>query len=268
MWRLSVKALLICAIVIFGATSSFAQAPAEAPVRRAAGDQDQLEGRYQTALMETALELAVQRGAHAITRTMQGLGPDAMLISSLPQARGFRLDDYGYFFSVDVPMLKRSLTWTIRELTRPDPALNNSLAELRRYVNTVSDRTQRGNLEQALKRLETEVAPAANAAAASGPAETVAAERAAPSVADDPDAAYTDAVKRALVNTMLETALSIGPDEWLTVAARDASGRLMPGQIYDGITVTLRLKGSDLAAFRAGRITREEARAKVDLREF
>ena len=263
------KALIVSAIVVLGTASALAQAPPPTPAR-SANEQDQLENRYQTALMETALELAVQRGAHAITRTMQGIGPEVMLISSQPQARGIRLEDYGYFFSVDVPMLKRSLMWTMRELTRPDPSLNNSLAELKRYVSTVADRNQRGSLEQALKRLETEVAPGANTnSAPSGPAESVAAERASSAAgADDPDAAYTDAVKRALMNAMLETSLAIGPDEWLTVAARDASGRLMPGQIYDGITVTLRVRGSDLAAFRAGRLTREEARAKVDVREF
>lgn len=270
------KAAIVSTVLIVAAGPAFAQGPTVPPTpagqaARSSGEQDRLEARYQIAMMETALEFAVQRGAHAITRTMQGIGPEAILISSTPQARGYRLEGYGYFFSVEVPMLRPSLTWTLRELSRPNPAINNALEELKRHVSAVSDAPARRTLEQALKRVETEVAPAATAAtAASGPAEPAAVERAAPTVADDPDAAYTDAVKRALVNAMLENsnALGIRPDEWLTVAARDASGRLTPGQIYDGMTVMLRLRGSDLAAFRTGQITREEARAKVDVREF
>ena len=43
---------------------------------------------------------------------------------------------------------------------------------------------------------------------------------------------------------------------------------LLPGDLADFSTVIFRLKGSDLASFRAGRITLEEARQKVDVREY
>ncbi len=44
---------------------------------------------------------------------------------------------------------------------------------------------------------------------------------------DDPDRQYTDAVKSALIDAMLDHSLSmdLGPDEWLTVAARQSEGR-------------------------------------------
>jgi hypothetical protein len=62
--------------------------------------------------------------------------------------------------------------------------------------------------------------------------------------------------------------LGIGPDEWLTIAARDAEGPLNPGEPYDAVTIVLRIKGNDLAAFRADRITREEARKRVLVHEI
>jgi hypothetical protein len=39
-------------------------------------------------------------------------------------------------------------------------------------------------------------------------------------------------------------------------------------EIYESITMVLRIKGADLADFLAGRLTREEVRKKVEVREF
>jgi hypothetical protein len=59
------------------------------------------------------------------------------------------------------------------------------------------------------------------------------------------------------------------PTEWLTVAARDQDvSRLQPADPYDVSTILVRIKGADLAAFRAGQITREEARRRVELKEY
>jgi hypothetical protein len=64
--------------------------------------------------------------------------------------------------------------------------------------------------------------------------------------------------------------IGVGNDEWLTVAARDNEhrDRLVPGDPYDLLTIVLRIRGSDLAAFRADRISRDEARKRVEVREF
>jgi hypothetical protein len=93
-----------------------------------------------------------------------------------------------------------------------------------------------------------------------------------PRVLDNPNAAYTGAVKDALIDAIIEDsgALTLGPDEWLTVAARDNLPRdpLVPGDSVDFSTLIFRIKGNDLSAFRAGRLTMEEARTKVDVREY
>jgi hypothetical protein len=52
------------------------------------------------------------------------------------------------------------------------------------------------------------------------------------------------------------------------VAARDGTPQIGSTEMYDVITIMLRIKGEDLAAYRADRITREEARKRVDVRQF
>ena len=75
----------------------------------------------------------------------------------------------------------------------------------------------------------------------------------------------------AAVDAMIENSgpIAVGPEEWLTIAARDNVPRdpLIPTDTADTRTVMFRLKGSDLAAFRAGRATLEETRKKVETRE-
>ncbi len=97
----------------------------------------------------------------------------------------------------------------------------------------------------------------------------------APSDADallwrSPDLAYEEHVREALIGAMLDwgALLPLGPDEWLTVAARDNQDVVMPGAAPDVVTIILRVKGSDLADRLAGRIAADELRRRVEVREF
>jgi hypothetical protein len=88
---------------------------------------------------------------------------------------------------------------------------------------------------------------------------------------DDPNGAYTSAVKDALIDAMLgySQTLSIGPDEWLTVAARDrGESGIAADDPFDVTTIQLRIKGADLLALHAGRLTPDEARKRVEVREY
>jgi hypothetical protein len=92
-------------------------------------------------------------------------------------------------------------------------------------------------------------------------------------VLKDPNRAYTEAVQRALIDAMIDysTPMRIAPHEWLTVAARDNAPRdlFAPPDPFDEIvTILFRIKGEDLAAYRAGKIDREEAKKRVQVREF
>jgi hypothetical protein len=79
------------------------------------------------------------------------------------------------------------------------------------------------------------------------------------------------AVRDALLATMLRysQSLALGSDEWLVVAARD---RGEPGigadDPFETTTIQLRIKGADLQAFHAGRLTLEEARKRVEVKEY
>jgi hypothetical protein len=83
----------------------------------------------------------------------------------------------------------------------------------------------------------------------------------------DPNAAYTLAVQQRLVDAMLSIRIDLGPEEWLTVAAHDGDVRGTPA-IDEAITLVLRVKGADLLDLRAGRISLEEARKRIQVREL
>jgi hypothetical protein len=63
--------------------------------------------------------------------------------------------------------------------------------------------------------------------------------------------------------------VTIAPEEFIVVAAR---GVISPDRLVsdpgDARTIELRLKGTDLAAFRAGTLTLEETRKRVEVREY
>jgi hypothetical protein len=84
----------------------------------------------------------------------------------------------------------------------------------------------------------------------------------------NPDAHYVESVKQELINAMvrLSHTMDLRSDEWLTVAARDGSE--VPGQLAEPSTMILRIKGSDLSDFFAGRISIDEARKRVQVSGF
>ena len=84
----------------------------------------------------------------------------------------------------------------------------------------------------------------------------------------NPDAHYVESVKQRLIDAMVRqsNSLELRPDEWLTVAARDGSEA--PGQLSQPSTMILRIKGSDLGEYFAGRITVQEARKRVEVVGF
>jgi len=216
------------------------------------------------------------------------LTPTDMLLTENARARGFRLEGYGVFFDVEVPSLVGALPWSLRTLDQNDLGVDNALQTIRAFIQ--SNGTKDVALRQALERLELQLVPASgtpNVATAPTTTRTVSAQSAAPAtqtpqmarasqasadpILANPNEAYRAAIRSSLVETMLEhtRGLNIGPNEWLTVAARgsDDQLRLAPAGT-EGQTNILSIRGSDLAAFLAGQITLEEAEKRVDIRVF
>jgi len=254
---------------------------------------------YQIGVMERVLEGAVEHGASLIRDRFQALAPDApaqMLILDNPRVRGFRLDKYGVFFDVEVPSFLGSLTWSLRTLDQNDLGLQSALNVLKARLDP-SD----VDLQQALKRVELQVGPLtaaplnapvpastrvprlpnplASGSPASAPDQPVgaAALSASPAaqpadkILENPNEAYREEVVQALADAMLDhgSALGIGDDEWLTIAARGIQAQPRLGAPdNDAQTVMIRLRGSDLSAFRANQISRDEVIKRMDRQVF
>jgi hypothetical protein len=254
------------AVVLLAMTPAYAQQQSDT-------DTDPIKTRQRISMMEGALERAVSYGAQNMLRQVRAVMPDPWMLTGAPEARGFRLDGYGVFFDVEVPALRPPVTWPLRMLYRDS---NQRVADEIRAMMVDLDPRYREQFSQLVKRLELQSRSVADLQAQAGIGQTTSAAPGTPHqpepVVDDPEARYTQEVKAALVEAMIEysSPLSLGAEEWLTVAARDNLPRdpLVPTDTSDFSTVTFKVKGSDLSAYRAGRITLDEVRKKVEVREY
>jgi exonuclease VII small subunit len=235
--------------------------------------------RYEIGLLERVLESAVEHGVTVTRDRLQALAqmPAELLMSDNAHARGFRLEGYGVFFDVSVPSFETTL-WTMRTLDQNDLGLNSAMKQLQ---DAVKGNT---NAEQALRRVELQVGPIQGPGVARQANETrtvsgaVASgnqvmERQAPDpILVDPNEAFRSEVLDALKEAMLNhsSSLGIGPNEWLTIAARgnEDRPRLAPADNSGSRTRIIRLRGSDLSAYLARQITKDEAKAKIEVRVY
>lgn len=272
-------ALIVLAGTVVAAPAVAGQAASQAPTTasRAAAEQ-----RYQIGQMERVLEGAVEHGVTVTRDRLQAIAqmPADMMVSDNAHARGFRLENYGIFFDVVVPSFETTLTWSLRTLDQNDLGLDSAMRALETHVKTSGN----PELEQALKRIELQVNPAIlartslpdvpNARNATGSAASIPGD-ARSAVVDpilaDPGEAYRTEVIAALKDAMLAHSSSLGltADEWLTIAAKgnDDRPRLAPAD-SDARTRIIRLRGADLADFLAGKLTREEALQRIEVRVF
>jgi hypothetical protein len=249
----------------------------------------QSKRRYQVRVMEGALVGAVSHGAGQVSRQLQPVSQNLLLLSGTARARGFALDGYGVFFDVEIPAMRESMLQIMRTFEPDFTAMRRTLEQLQQAVQRVPDPIHKTALDQSVRKLEALVVaqgglqrrspderPVAAADVPQTPRDGAMASTAtsspapAPVPIGDPNLLYTETVKNALIDAMLEYggSMTLRPDEWLTVAARDAEGPLTPAENYDPSTLILRVKGSDLSAFQAKQITMEEARKRVEVREF
>lgn len=275
MFRRWIIGLAGAAVLTTGVAPVSAQTAAQRP------SDEQIRARQKIFMMEGVLERAVQLGVDNLRRRVRAVMPDdALLQGSAPQVRGFRLEGYGVFFDVEVPSLRRSLAWSLRTINDSGAAVARDLAAMRAFVQAIADPRARAEFDRILQRVQRQMGPQGQVAAERVSAQTDALAVADPAPApqqadaatvDDPSEAYTQEVKASLIDAMIENsgALVMGPDEWLTVAARDnAPGDpFMPGS-QDAMTLVIRIKSSELTAFRAGHLTLEQVRERVQVGEF
>jgi hypothetical protein len=287
-------------LVVVATATAAAQTPA--PPRMNSGDL-----RHHIYVMEGALARAVQFGALQLNREMRNFSPELFSLAGETSARGVYLDDYGVFFDVGVPVLRQSMMWSFKQIQQQDDrATRELITRLKSITGSTRDPAERRTLEATIARLEATLPDMRMSAHVSQPGQAAGAGLGAamiptepagsgapaivpsppptptpealrpainPAVLQDPNRAYTDAVQRALIDAMIDysTPILLRSDEWLTVAARDNAPRdlFAPQDPFEEvITIVLRIKGEDLAAYRSGKIDREEAKKRVQLREF
>ena len=226
--------------------------------------------------------------------------PNSAFITGTGRARGFILDGYGMFFDVDVPGMRQSVIWSAQMLelererqanlgflqtSRPDdPRRRLAEANLRQIARLMG--TPPGTILVPNATTNMQMAPPPGRIAAMAVGEGAEVPPTAPSLTTgatappvppiqqvqqrDPNELYTEAVKHALIDAMLDFSafLKIADNEWLTVAASDSDGPQIPGQIDDASRILIRIKGADLSAFQGGKLTRAEVLKKVEVKEF
>ena len=214
--------------------------------------------------MEGVLEKSVQQAALRLNEQLQRVSPDLIQLAGAAHARGYRLEGYGLFFDVEVPAaMRQTMGWTARVMRQQREGVSEALGALKRIAGEL-DPKDRADAERAMRQIELAVLPVPRGvrpadrpmAAAQPPggamgastSTMIAPEPAAPDgdkpaivaappteaeamLWRSPDLAYEDHVREALIGAMLDwgALLPLGPDEWLTVAARDNQDVVMPG---------------------------------------
>jgi len=196
-------------------------------------------------IMEGTLERSVGVAAKQVAKGVRSVDSSARLMFGDPRAKGFPLEGHGVFFYVEVPTLDLSVMLNLEQIERSLQQRAEQQQQPRGDPQPVND-----------VRRE----PKAEPLTAAESLANIAAE----------GQKYRATVRLALIDAMLDSSknLELGPDEWLTIAARNSEYALSTNEIMNLTTTILRVKGSDLADFLAGRLTKDEARQKVEVREF
>jgi hypothetical protein len=282
--RVTRHAVAIAALAL--AAPAAAQTPAAeqaaAPVRTISAQataEQRMQRRFQISQLERLLEGAVEHGLTLFRQRFQAALPSQLLITDNARARGFRIEGYGVFFDVEVPGVEgTALAWAVRTLDQNDLGLDRALKDLKAAIESKGDT----NLEQALRRIELQVAPAiavgaampapAGARTATGaPAAALAGEPAADPILADPLESYRTEVVNQIKDAMLQYSapLALQDDEWLTIAARRPYDRpLIAPADNDARTVMIRIRGADLTALRGNRLSKDEALQKMEVHEY
>ena len=222
-----------------------AVAGAQTPIRTTA---DQQQRQEKINIMEGTLTSSVGAAARRVAKDVKSIDSTAILFAGQARAKGFMLEGHGVFFYVEVPTLDLNVMITVQQFERSA----QQRAEAQQQQPAAGDAQQVNSLrpDAAAQPLPTAVESLANLAAEGQK--------------------WRATVRLALIDAMLDNSknLELKPDEWLTIAARGSETDLMPNEILNLTTTVLRVKGSDLADFLAGKLTKEEARLKVEVREF
>jgi hypothetical protein len=271
----------VAGMVLVSATAVIAQVSQPSEAERVRAQTDMIRSRQAIATMEMVLQRAISNGAEMVQAQVSAVLPTQRpRLSNTPRVNGVRLPGYGVVFNVQVPGLDLPIMWDLVVRNNQTRELDTSLTvqRLQKQVLGMPPGPMRAQLQDLIFQLEMQLGAAPRPAEARGPVTAAslplmtvdnAPIQVDPQVVDDPEAAYTRAVKAELIDSMLvhSQQLSVGQDEWLAIWARRATNPLVPGDSIDASTWVMRVKGSVLAGLRASTITKEEAQKQVEVTE-
>lgn len=239
----------VAGVVILAGTALTAQQQSEPQARpgQMTAEAQIQQRRFQFQLMEGILENAVRQGAGEVAMRARDAMPMGALFMGPAKAKGFPLDGYGIVFDVEVPIIRESAVIANQILERPTPASSTQPVASRPGAAT----TRAAGVVPDDPMLKSPVA--------------------ADPFLTSPKSFYRATVREKLVDVMLDysRSLHIPESEWLSIVARSEEDPMDAGMLDDeSRTMILRVKGSDLALWHAGKLTREEARKRVVESQF
>ena len=225
--------------------------------------------------LEAALGAAVSRSANAVENQLPAGVPRLVLFAGPIQVQGFRLEDYGVFFVVEYPVLRRSIVWSMQRLDPFELSMDVTLQILRRFPPVDRQVAFPPGGRPAAGRAGTPPVPLERVGGGGGGARGSAHPPHAPGGGDavpdpaaasvDPQRVYQGALRASLTDALVLSGRALAgllpEDAWLTVAARDVTGR-------GGRDGRLRVGARDLVAFAEGRTSLDEVRERVEATGF
>jgi hypothetical protein len=191
--------------------------------------------RVQVRTMENVFMTAVAGGVQQIAQKIQDSVPGLTVVSGVPRAHGYAVEGHGWFFDVEVPELRWATIDLFYETVRP-PQPAPPTTPQRPVGNSTT-------------------APAS------------------PVLIQEPDSAQLrEAYRKAIRDGLMDAILDFGQvplkaGEWLTVGARSADSALPGLDSGDTVTLVMQITGEDLSLFRQTKITREEAKKRIKVKE-
>jgi hypothetical protein len=204
-------------------------APAATPEPVKLSEQEARRRREAIFVMEGVFVQHVVLAANATQREIENFQPGLrvnMFSQVPPSARGNYLEDYGVFFHVQIPTYIPSVVQIIEDIARTQT--------LRPQIDPATPISlDRRNAREAML---------------------------------DPDAFYVESVRQYLISAMIEQSksLDLRPNEWLTVSARGDDGG--PSLLSQPSIMHLRVRGSYLLDYLAGRISKDEVMRRVEVK--
>jgi hypothetical protein len=199
---------------------------------------------------EGLLQNAVKRGAEVLAQKVAEQLPGVQLTSSDPEAKGFSLPtpEGGYFFVVIVPGVRGIVPYVLQQQYNTKQPQGRPVSG-RPGEQAVSPQT----LPNADPMT---VSPTISDGSSPGPLNA--------------DKEYSKAVSEALIDAVIDNSggLPLKENEWLTVAAIDGVAPT-PGVVSNafGHTLYISVKGEDLIQFRQSKISRDELRKVVNVKQ-